>query len=440
MALIPSEIAACEAEAVSILQDLIRIDSTNFGDGSGPGEILVAEYVQASLAEVGIEAELFTTTSSKRAGVFARIAGSNPERKALLAHAHLDVVPAVGDWTHPPFEGVIADDMVWGRGAVDMKDGNAILLANVRHWARTGTMPDRPINLLFLPDEEAGGRHGAHWLTANRPDMFENVSEAVGEVGGFSLEVNPDLRLYFVETAEKGIRWMKLKATGTAGHGSMLNDHNAVTELAETLTRIGRHQWPIRLTATNQRLVSELSEAFEIDIDPYDTPSILKVLGPMARLIGATFSNSAQPTMLDAGYKVNVIPETAEAQIDGRVLPGFEAEFDETIAAMLGKGVVIDDAMRDIALETPFNGPTVDAIAAALKAEDPAARSVPYVLSGGTDAKAFAQLGIRCFGFIPLQLPPTLDFGALFHGVNERVPVAGLKFGARVMDRFLRNS
>jgi acetylornithine deacetylase/succinyl-diaminopimelate desuccinylase-like protein len=270
--------------------------------------------------------------------------------------------------------------------------------------------------------------------------MFENVSEAVGEVGGFSLEVNPDLRLYFVETAEKGIRWMKLKATGTAGHGSMLNDQNAVTELAETLTRIGRHQWPIRLTATNQRLVSELSEAFEIDIDPYDTPSILKVLGPMARLIGATFSNSAQPTMLEAGYKVNVIPETAEAQVYGRVLPGFEAEFDETIAAMLGKGVVIADAMRDIALETPFNGPTVDAIAAALKAEDPAARSVPYVLSGGTDAKAFAQLGIRCFGFIPLQLPPTLDFGALFHGVNERVPVAGLKFGARVMDRFLRNA
>jgi acetylornithine deacetylase/succinyl-diaminopimelate desuccinylase-like protein len=321
-----------------------------------------------------------------------------------------------------------------------MKDGNAILLATVRNWARTGVLPDRPINLLFMPDEEAGGRHGAHWLTANRPDMFENVTEAVGEVGGFSLEVNPALRLYFIETAEKGLRWMKLRATGRAGHGSMLNDENAVTELAATLARIGNYDWPVRLTDTNLALVRELSEAFELDIDPTDIPAILKVLGPMAKLIGATFKNSAQPTMLNAGYKVNVIPETAEAHVDGRVLPGFETEFDETIAKLLGRGVERIDVVSDIALETPFNGPTIDAMSAALRAEDPFAKSVPYVLSGGTDGKAFAAMGIRCFGFIPLQLPPDLDFGALFHGVDERVPVAGLKFGTRVMDRFLRNA
>jgi acetylornithine deacetylase/succinyl-diaminopimelate desuccinylase-like protein len=321
-----------------------------------------------------------------------------------------------------------------------MKDGDGILLATVRSWARNGVVPDRDIVLLFLPDEEAGGKHGAHWLVENRLDMFEGVTEAVGEVGGFSLTVNEDLRLYFIETAEKGIRWMQLTANGQAGHGSMLNDRNAVTELAETVTRIGKHQWPVRLTATNQALVRELSDAFGLNIDPTDVPSIVKLLGPMARLIGATFANTAQPTMLNAGYKINVIPAQATAQIDGRVLPGFEAEFDAQIDALLGEGIIRTDLISDIAMETPFNGPTVDAMAAALRAEDPKARAVPYVLSGGTDAKAFARLDIRCFGFVPLLLPPSLDFGALFHGVDERVPVDALTFGTRVMDRFLRQA
>jgi acetylornithine deacetylase/succinyl-diaminopimelate desuccinylase-like protein len=429
-----------DAEVVSITQDLIRIDSTNFGDDSGPGEAAVAEYVEASLKEFGIDCERFTTTSGKRQGVFARIEGSDPSAPALLVHGHLDVVPAVGKWQHDPFSAEIHDGMVWGRGAVDMKDGNGILLSTVRAWKKSGVKPRRSINLLFLPDEEAGGKHGAHWLVDNRNYMFEGVSEAVGEVGGFSLEVNKDLRLYFIETAEKGIRWMQLTAKGQAGHGSMLNKNNAVTELAETLTRIGRFDWPVRLTKTNEALVRELSEAFKIDLDPTDVPSIIKVLGPMARLIGATFQNSAQPTMLDAGYKVNVIPELATAQVDGRVLPGFEQEFDKQIDELLGPNVTRTDTIRDIAMETPFDGPTVDAMAAALRQEDPKSHAVPYVLSGGTDGKAFARLGIRCYGFIPLQLPPTLDFAALFHGVDERVPVDALRFGVRVMDRFLKNT
>ncbi len=320
-----------DKEVVQITQNLIRIDSTNFGDDSGPGEAAVAEYVEAALKEVGIECERFTTTSSKRQGVFAVIEGADVELPALLVHGHLDVVPAVGKWQHDPFGAEIHDGMVWGRGAVDMKDGNGILLSTVRAWKLAGIKPRRTIHLLFLPDEEAGGKHGAHWLVDNRKDMFHSVTEAVGEVGGFSLEVNNDLRLYFIETAEKGIRWMQLTAQGQAGHGSMLNKNNAVTELAETLTRIGRFEWPVRLTKTNESLVKELSKAFNIDLDPTDVPSIIKVLGPMARLIGATFQNSAQPTMLDAGYKVNVIPEFATAQVDGRVLPGFEEEFDRQI-------------------------------------------------------------------------------------------------------------
>lgn len=429
-----------DREVVKITQDLIQIDSTNFGDDSGPGEAGIAEYVEHQLRDVGISCERFTTTSGKRQGVFAHIEGTDLNAPYLLAHGHLDVVPAVGKWSFDPFAAEIHDDMIWGRGAVDMKDGNAILLSTIRAWKLNGIKPRRSINLLFLPDEEAGGKHGAHWLVENRQDMFENVSEAVGEVGGFSLEVNNNLRLYFIETAEKGIRWMQLTARGQAGHGSMMNDQNAVTELSRTLTRIGEYKWPVRLTKTNEALVRELSTAFNLDLDPYDVQSIIKVLGPMARLIGATFQNSAQPTMLQAGYKVNVIPDTATAHVDGRVLPGFEAEFDAQINQLLGPNVSRTDTIRDIAMETAFDGPTIDAMANALKAEDDASHAVPYVLSGGTDAKAFARLGIRCYGFIPLQLPPSLDFAALFHGVDERVPVDSLRFGARVMDRFLRQA
>ncbi len=428
-----------EAEVVQLLQQLIRIDSTNFGNGSGPGEIEVADYVQQQLLEVGLQAERYSTSSEKRAGVIARLPGRDPQRPGLLVHAHLDVVPAVGDWEHDPFAAEIAEGMVWGRGAVDMKDGVATILACLRSWVRNGVQPDRDTTFLFLPDEEAGGAHGAHWVTEHHPEWFTGITECVGEVGGFSFEVSPGKRLYLIETAEKGLRWMKLRATGRAGHGSMLNDNNSVTALAEVLARIGRHPWPVRITETNKRFLYELSQALGEDVDPENQEQLLRVLGPLAGLIGATFANSAQPTMLEAGYKMNVIPETADASVDGRVLPGFEDEFDRTMEELLGGQAEIVEMFQDIALETTFDGPTVEAMAAAIRAEDPEGIAVPYLMSGGTDAKAFRQLGMRPFGFIPLRLPPDLEFSKLFHGVNERVPVAGLTFGTRVMDRFLRS-
>jgi acetylornithine deacetylase/succinyl-diaminopimelate desuccinylase-like protein len=435
-----SPISNIDEEVAQLVSNLIQIDSTNFGDDSGPGEAAVAEYVEDLLKEVGYQPERFQTSSSKRQGVYLRIPGEDPSLPALLAHGHLDVVPAVGDWTHAPFSGEIHDGMVWGRGAVDMKDGNGILLSVVRAWKKHGIKPRRDLVMLFLPDEEAGGRHGAHWLVDNRPEFFQGVSEAVGEVGGFSFQVNRDLNLYFIQTAEKGIRWMQLIAEGKAGHGAMHNDVNAVTELAETVSRIGKHRFERRLTKTNIALVKAISEAFNLDIDPEDVESLVKVLGPTARTIGASFSNTAKPTMLNAGYKVNVVPGDASAMIDARVLPGFEAEFDKEFNQLLGEKVKRRDVISDIALETEFEGPLVDLMAASLTAEDKNARTVPYLLSGGTDAKAFARLGIRCYGFIPLQLPPDLDFAALFHGVDERVPISSLKFGTRVMERFLRQA
>ncbi len=434
-------LADITSEVVEIVRDLIKIDTSNYGDDSGPGEALAAEYVEAKLTEVGITAHRYQTTSSKRQGVNARIPGKNPDRPALLLHGHLDVVPAQAqDWSFDPFAAEIHDGMIWGRGAVDMKDGDGILLAMVRSWARNGVMPDRDIILDFLPDEEAGSEHGSVWLVKNHPEWYTDATEAVGEVGGFSLTLKEDVRLYLVQTAEKGIRWMKLKAEGTAGHGSFLNNDNAVTRLAEAVAAVGNHKFDLALTPTVRDFIKAVSDAIGMELSADDPEQLLAQLGPIARIIGATLSNTANPTMLNAGYKHNVIPGTAEAMIDGRFLPGFEDDLIKDIENLLPPGVVREDVVNGIALEAPFEGPLVDAMSAAIRAEDPMGTPVPYTVSGGTDAKAFSTLGIKCYGFLPLLLPPELDFSAMFHGVDERVPISGLEFGVRVMDRFVRSA
>jgi acetylornithine deacetylase/succinyl-diaminopimelate desuccinylase-like protein len=356
-------------------------------------------------------------------------------------HGHLDVVPAEpSDWTHHPFAGEVVDGCLWGRGAVDMKDTDAMVLALVRQWRREGRRPPRDVVLAFLADEEAGGLMGAHWLVDHHRDLFEGVTEAVSEVGGFSLTVAPDRRLYLVETAQKGILWLKLIAEGRAGHGSMIPDDNALITLSEAVARVGRHEWPLRMTPTVQRLLEELADAFGIECDLADPEPAVSKLGDLARIVGATLRNTANPTMLKAGYKHNVIPQVAEAYVDCRFLPGMEEELLATIDELIGPEVRRETLVRDIALETSFDGSLVDAMVAAIEAEDPGARAVPYCLSGGTDNKSFSLLGIRGFGFSPLRLPADLNFAGMFHGVDERVPVDSLQFGVRVLDRFLRNS
>ncbi|GAA2720220.1 M20/M25/M40 family metallo-hydrolase [Actinocorallia aurantiaca] len=429
-----------EDEVVELCRELIRIDTSNAGDNAGPGERAAAEYVAEKLEGAGIKTTILES-DSKRASVIARIEGEEPSRDALLLHGHLDVVPArASDWTHDPFGGEIADGCVWGRGAVDMKDMDAMILASVLDRARTGRKPKRDVVLAFLADEEAGGAYGAHWLVDNHPGLFEGCTEAVGEVGGFSLTVPGDRRLYLIETAEKGLAWMRLKAVGTAGHGSMIHDDNAVTELAKAVARIGEHRFPIRLTPTVRRFLEQACEAYGIEFDPKDPEACLPHLGTLARMIGATLRSTLNPTRLDAGYKANVIPQHAEAQVDGRFLPGYEKEFFETVDALLGEKVQREFVHYDIAVETPYEGDLVGAMEEALIWADPGAIPVPYCLSAGTDAKSFATLGMRCYGFAPLKLPADLDFSGMFHGVDERVPVDGLRFGVRVLDRFLDNA
>jgi acetylornithine deacetylase/succinyl-diaminopimelate desuccinylase-like protein len=364
--------------------------------------------------------------------------GVDPDASPLLIHGHLDVVPAnAADWSKPPFEGEVADGCVWGRGAVDMKDFDAMVLSVVRARARAGIAPRRPIRLAFTADEEAGSGLGATWLVEEHPELFDGCEEAVGEVGGFSLTIRDDLRLYLVQTAEKGMAWLDLIADGRAGHGSFRNDDNAVTELAAAVARVGTYEWPHRITPAQQAFLAAVSEAFEIELDPAEAEQTLARLGSIARMVGATMSNTANPTMLRAGYKHNVIPGRATGAIDARFVPGGREELLDTITELLGDKVRYEIATENVAVETEFSGALVEAMQACLAVEDPGARAVPYLMSGGTDAKAWTRLGIRCFGFAPLRLPPDLDFVSLFHGVDERVPTDSLEFGARVLDGFL---
>ncbi|GGW49384.1 peptidase M20 [Streptomyces lucensis JCM 4490] len=426
-----------EDEVVDLCRELIRFDTSNYGDHSGPGERKAAEWVAGKLAEVGLEPKIFESHPG-RASTVARIEGEDPSRPALLIHGHLDVVPANAvDWTHHPFSGEVADGCVWGRGAVDMKDMDAMTLAVVRDRLRSGRRPPRDIVVAFLADEEAGGTYGARHLVDNHPELFEGVTEAISEVGGFSFTVNEHRRLYLIQTAEKGMHWMKLTVAGTAGHGSMIHRDNAITELSEAVARVGRHTFPVRVTKTTRAFLDELGDALGVELDAEDMETTLAKLGGIAKLIGATLRNTANPTQLTAGYKVNVIPGEATAHIDGRFLPGHEEEFLSDLDRLLGPNVRREDVHSDKALETGFDGALVAAMQSALLAEDPTAKAVPYMLSGGTDAKSFDDLGIRGFGFAPLRLPPELDFAGMFHGVDERVPVDGLRFGVRVLDRFI---
>jgi acetylornithine deacetylase/succinyl-diaminopimelate desuccinylase-like protein len=428
-------------EVAGLCQDLLRIDTSNTGDPrTTVGERAAAEYVAEKLTEAGIDVQIHES-APRRANLVARIPGADPSRGALLVHGHLDVVPAdASEWSVPPFAGEEKDGYLWGRGAIDMKDFDAMMLAVVRDWGRTGYTPPRDVVLAFTADEEAGMEYGSQFLVREHPEVFEGCTEAIGEVGGFSYTVNDDLRLYLVETAEKGIDWLRLHARGRPGHGSFVHDDNAVTALAEAVAAVGRHRFPMVVTPTVAQFLEEVSDALGIDLDPDEPELAIAKLGPIANLIGATVRNTANPTRLEAGYKDNVIPGKASATIDCRTLPGQAEIFLEQLREVIGPDIEIEHLQQQAALETSFDGALVEAIGAALRAEDPAARAVPYMLSGGTDAKAFTKLGIRCFGFAPLKLPADLNFSALFHGIDERVPVEGLRFGVRVLDRLLRTS
>ncbi|MFG3439448.1 M20/M25/M40 family metallo-hydrolase [Nonomuraea sp. NPDC047897] len=417
-------------DVAEICSDLIRFDTTNPGSGERPA----AEYTATLLAEAGLEPVVFES-EPRRTTVVARFEGDSPD--ALLIHGHLDVVPAdPAEWRLHPFSGEIVDGCVYGRGAVDMKGSCAMTLATVLGMRARGLRPRRDVVLAFLADEESTGDLGSRHAVTEHRELFDGVTEAISESGGFSVE-SSGRRVYPVAVGERGTAWMKLTARGVAGHGSRPAVDNPVATLVAALARVASHQWPVRLTPSVAALIRSLSEITgqEIDLDRLDAEA--ERLGPLGTLFKGQIRNSANPTMLAAGYKVNVVPSTAEAHVDGRYLPGQQEEFLATIDELLGPKVTREFVNLEDAPAAPYPSAFFDELAGALVAEDPLARPVPYVMSGGTDAKSFARIGIQGYGFAPLMLRPDLDYFGMFHGKDERVPVEGLEFGTRVLTRLL---
>ena len=432
-----------EAEAVTFASDLIRIDTTNRGGGDCR-ERPAAEYVAERLAEAGLDPVLLESAPG-RANVVARLEGSDQAAGALLLHGHLDVVPAEPSaWTRDPFSGEISAGMLHGRGAVDMKNADAVLVAVARQLARTGLRPRRDVVLAFTADEEDTAEFGAGWLVERHPGLFDGCTEAVGESGGFTFHAGNGSRLYPIASAERGTAWLKLTAHGRAGHGSKPNPDNAVAKLAAAVARIAAYQWPVRLIPTVRAAISAIAVAVGCELpsglpeaDGGSLEEVLAQLGPAAALVAATVRNSANPTMLAAGYKVNVIPDAATAGVDGRVLPGYESEFAATLDELTAPDVTWDYLHREVPLEAPLDAPLIGVMTQALLAEDPGGTVVPYCMGGGTDAKQFSRLGLAGYGFTPLLLPPDFSYYEMFHGVDERVPVSALHFAVRVMTRLL---
>lgn len=431
-------------ETTRIARDLIRMDTTNYGEGRSNGETEAAEYVEAYLKDLGLEPELIDAAPG-RTSVVARVAGANPSKPALVVHGHLDVVPAEPEqWSVDPFAGVIKDGYLWGRGATDMKDMVASMLSTLLRWREDGTGPRRDVVFAFVADEEADGAYGSEWLVENHPGLFAGIAAGISEGGGVPVEQVDSLgvthRFYPVSTAERGTQHLTVRATGQSGHGSRPEAENAVLNLVDAISRVAHHRWPITLIPSTRSYLELTTAALGVDADLTSDEGVeaaIDSIGGLRADVRPASRNSVNPTVLRAGYKTNVIPGVAEAELDVRSVPGTEKALLEEIHRLLGPSVTTEPISDQAGVEAPIDSIWFRAISAAITEHDPAAIVVPYCLGGGTDAKAFARLGIPCYGFAPLGVDPDGREGSGMHGVDERVPVAALESGARILQRFL---
>ena len=426
------------SETLTIARDLIRIDTSNFGGGDAVGEEVAAEYVTDYLSRLELAPRIIQSAPT-RTSVVCRVPGRDASLPPLIVHGHLDVVPADGgEWQVDPFEGVVQDGYLWGRGSVDMKNMNAMILSSLSELLRSGDRPRRDITVAFFADEENGGVLGSHYLVDHHPELFTGAQYAVSEVGGYSIEVAGS-RAYLLQTGEKAMMWLNIRARGKAAHGSRLLSDNAILTLAHALLRLEAHEWRLNLTQTTEQLLREIAGIAGIEFLSADPDDLVKLTGVTSGFIASSLRTTSNPTMLRSGIKHNMVPDRAEASIDIRTLPGEEGAVLEQLREILGPDIEVDISHQDIGMEFPFEGELVDAMISSLRAEDPPARVLPYLMPAGTDNKALARLGIKGYGFVPMQLPPDFDFVSMFHGVNERIPISALSFGHRVLSHLLRS-
>ena len=432
-------------ETLRHLVALLRIDTTN----PPGGELPAASYCATVLREAGLDPALLESAPG-RGNCVARLRGDS-DAAPLLLHGHLDVVPAdPAEWTHPPFAGETHDGHVWGRGAIDMKHMVAMSLTVLCALARAGVRPRQDVLFAAVADEEVGSRLGAKWLVDHHPDRVR-AAYALGEVGGFTLHA-AGRRLYPVQVAEKGLCWLRLRARGRQGHGSVPHDENPVVRLADVVARIGRQRLPQHNTAVMRDFLARTAAT-----QPLPAAALLRALAApgvsdllldrvlpdraRAELFAALLHNTAAPTVLRAGGKTNQIPSFAEADLDGRLLPGQTAEdLVREVRAVAGDPawLEVDVLEHHPPVETSPATPLFEAITRVVQRNDPGAIVVPNLIPGFTDAWAWSQLGAVCYGFAPVRMGPDLVFSRLYHGVDERVPADGVRWGVRVLYETVR--
>lgn len=421
-------------------QELIRINTSNYGEGKSEGEEPAAEYLAARLESLDLAVHRFDAAPGRRT-VVTRIPGRNPDKPALVLHAHTDVVPAdPADWSVDPFGGEIRDGYLWGRGAVDLKNFDAIIVTALEDLLREGIQPEREIVVAFFADEESGGALGSHAIVNEHPEYFSGATEGVSEVGGYSITIGQK-RAYLIQTGEKGIRWIKLHARGESAHGSRVIPayDNPIARLAGAVARIAEHEWPAFRNRTNEATLEALGKLLGLDPASATVDEIVAAAGPGAGFLAGGLRTTANPTILQAGYKHNVIPERASVALDIRVFPGDEDATIAEIQRLAGPGIEVEVNWADNGIESDPHSHLVTAAGESLRRFDPEAEVVPYFLSAGTDGKALSRLGIAGFGFVPQRLPAGFDFPAQFHAVDERVPLDALVFGREVLKDFLRS-
>ena len=429
--------------AFRLCQQLLRIDTTNPPGNELPAAELLAEELRAA----GLEPTVLESAPG-RGNLVARIRGTG-EQAPLLLTAHLDVVEAEpSSWDHPPFCGEVHDGCLWGRGAIDMKNMAAMSVAIITRLAREGVKPKRDLIFAGVADEEAGCRYGSLWLCENHPDLVRSEF-AIGEGGGFNIQV-AGRSFFTVQVAEKGVCWVRARATGEPGHGSMPREDSAVVQLAEAIARLGKNGLPRHASNSVEEFVGALASHLPAPVRPLVKtlgnptlgPAVLRLIPDpsVRRAFAALLANTASPTVVRAGNKTNVIPGVAEAEIDGRILPGqTQRDFLRELQAVLGENIELEviHALPPVVTE-PKESSLYTIIHDVMTERAPGMPMVPFVLQGFTDAKAFTSIGAKWYGFAPVKLPPNLRFADMFHGHNERIPVDGLAWGTETLMQVVR--
>jgi acetylornithine deacetylase/succinyl-diaminopimelate desuccinylase-like protein len=421
-----------------LLQRLLRFDTTN-----PPGnELECITWIRELLEQQGCEVRIFAA-EPERPNLIARIEGDG-NSAPLLLQGHVDVVAAKGAWRHPPFAGEIADGYLWGRGALDMKGGVAMMLAAFMRCKASGRTPPGDVILCLMADEEAGSDLGAEFLVSEHPELFANVRYAIGEFGGVNMQVG-GRSFYPIMVAEKHLCWTRATIRGRAGHGSMPIRGDAMGQLGRLLHALDRRRLPVHVTPVVRSMVAEIAAELPRVLAtplrgllvPTLTDKLLDLLGEKARTFDPLLHNTASVTIVHGGEKINVIPGEVSLEIDCRLLPGQRPQ-DVFAEIRAHTGVEVDfEILRHDPVAADPDLAMFDTLAGVLGELDPAGKPVPLLLPGVTDGRFFARLGIQTYGFLPMQLPPEMKFMELIHAADERLPEDAMQFGTNAIERVL---